>query len=164
MTASSTGSFVAPALVGAARVALGVFWLLEGLLKYRAGFGASDILLVADGAQTNTRVPGYFSAFAEATMRQVPGLFGFAIPLLETTLGVVLVLGLFTRVAAVVSVLTLLLYWSSDQLIWQYPVMAALSVVVVMWPAAARRFSVSMLAENRMPALKRAPVPLRVWL
>ncbi len=154
----------APILVGAARVALGVFWLLEGILKYRAGFGAADIGFVIDGAANNPRVPGYFAAFADTVMRPLPALFGFAIPLLETGLGVVLILGVLTRVAAAMSIVTLLLYWSSDQLIWQYPVMAILSVVVLAWPVAARALSVSTVAERRIARLRTAPGRLRDWL
>jgi len=165
MTRPNTATLAAPALLaGAARVALGVLWLLEGILKYRAGFGAADIGFVIDGAADNPRVPGYFSSFADVVMRPAPALFGFAMPLLETVLGVALILGVLTRAAALMSVLTLLLYWSADQLIWQYPVMAALSVVVIAWPAAARALSVSALVERRIPRLRSAPAPLRVWL
>jgi len=165
MTRPNTATLAAPALLaGAARVALGVLWLLEGILKYRAGFGAADIGFVIDGAADNPRVPGYFSSFADVVMRPAPALFGFAMPLLETVLGVALILGVLTRAAALMSVLTLLLYWSADQLIWQYPVMAALSVVVIAWPAAARALSLSALVERRIPRLRSAPAPLRVWL
>ena len=45
----------APLLGGAVRVAVGVLWVLEGVEKYRAGFGAADILLVADGTASNPR-------------------------------------------------------------------------------------------------------------
>ncbi|MFP3465576.1 DoxX family membrane protein [Leifsonia sp. SIMBA_070] len=144
-----------PALAGLARVVLGVLWLNEGLLKYHAGFAGKDILLVAGGAQTNTRVPPYFRLFASTVMEPASGLFGVMIPLLETALGIALVLGVFTRLAAVISVFTLLLYWSSDQLIWEYPVMAALSVAVLIWPKAASRFSVQTLIgwfRRRAPA------------
>ena len=164
MTRPTTATLAAPALVGAARVALGVLWLLEGILKYRAGFGAADIGFVIDGAATNSRVPGYFAVFADTVMRPAPALFGVAMPLLETALGVALILGVLTRAAALMSVLTLLLYWSADQLIGQYPVMLALSVVVVAWPTAARALSVSALVERRVPRLRATPMRLRVWL
>jgi len=158
----------APILVGAARVALGGLWLNEAAIKVRSGFGGADILLVANGAATNTRVPGYFHWFASNVMQPASGFFGFAIPLLEAGLGVALVLGILTRAAAVMSVLTLLLYWSSDQLIWEYPVMVALSVVVVAFPVAARRFSLSALLEwmfaRRRPRRPSLPRSLVVWL
>ena len=43
---SGFSTWVAPALAGAARVALGGLWLHEGITKYRAHFGAPDILLL----------------------------------------------------------------------------------------------------------------------
>lgn len=156
---------VASALVGAARVALGVMWLfLEGLVKYQGGFGSADILLVAHAGDSNSRVPGYFTAFAHATLEQAPWLFGIGIPLLETGLGVALILGAFTRVAALVSALTLALYWSADQLIWEYPLMALLTVVVVAWPSAARRFSLTTMVERLNPRFGRVPEAVRAWL
>ena len=134
--------WVVPAtVVGAlARVAAGVLWLGEGALKYRAGFGSADILLVAQGASGNSRVPLFFRPLG-ALMQAVPGLFGFAIPALEVALGVLLVLGLgrvVTTVVALGSVATLMLYWSSDQLIAQYPVMVLLSAVVLALPWSGR--------------------------
>jgi len=156
---------VASIVVGAARVALGLLWLIpEGLFKLHAGFGSADILIVAKAGENNVRVPEYFDVFAQATLARAPELFGFGIPLLEVGLGVALVLGVLTRPAALMSVLTLLLYWSSDQLTWEYPLMAALSVVVVAWPAQARTFSVTRLVERFSPAVRRIPVAARTWL
>ena len=70
-----------------------MLWLHEGIFKYSAHFGRADILLVADGAKTNSRVPGFFAGSAEQVLGSWRGLFGFVIPLLETALGVALVLG-----------------------------------------------------------------------
>jgi thiosulfate dehydrogenase [quinone] large subunit len=162
---SRPATLAASILVGAARVALGLLWLIpEGLFKFHAGFGAADILLVSKAGENNTRVPEYFDVFAQATLARAPELFGFGIPLLETGLGVALILGVLTRPAALMSALTVLLYWSSDQLTWEYPLMAALSVVVVAWPSAARALSVSTLAERLSPGLRRLPPAARAWL
>lgn len=157
-----SGSRVAPArgrttlaaslLGGAARVAAGVLWLLEGILKYRAGFGASDILLVAEGSAGNTRVPWFFAPLGDL-MRAVPGLFGIAIPALEVLLGVLLILGggrVWTVIVALCSIGTLMLYWSSDQLIAQYPILVVLSALVLAIPQAGR---------IGLPLLTRAPRP-----
>lgn len=165
MTVSRTSATLSvPSLVvGAARVALGALWLMEGALKYRASFGWADIGFVIQGAATNSRVPGYFALFADTVMRPLHGFFGFATPLLETGLGIALVLGVLTRASAFISVLTLLLYWSADQLIWEYPVMVALSVVVIAWPVAARALSISAIVERRLSRLSSAPAPVRVW-
>lgn len=59
-------------------------------------------------------------------------------PALEVALGVLLVAGLLTRITAFLSIGTLMLYWSADQLIAQYPAMVMLSAVVLLVPAAAR--------------------------
>lgn len=138
------------AILSAVRILLGVLWIHEGIFKYTAHFGAADILLVADSAHSNSRVPAYFAVFADHTLGQWPGLFGFAMPLLETTLGILLILGLFTLPAALASLLTLMLYWSSDQLIAQYPVMGALSAVVIAFPVFATRISLTTAILARM--------------
>lgn len=133
-----------PLLAGGLRVALGGLWLNEGIFKYRAHFGRADILLVADGSATNTRVPEYFAPI-RSLLHAAPGFFGAAMPLAETLLGVALVLGVLTLPVALLSTFQLMTYWSADQLIWEYPVMALLSVVVaVTWrlgkPVSADRF------------------------
>jgi thiosulfate dehydrogenase [quinone] large subunit len=141
----------AVALTTAARVALGVLWLNEGLIKYRAGFGAADIQLVVDGAAANSRVPGFFQAFAEHVLGAAPGLFGVVMPLLEVGLGIALVAGVLTLPVAFVSVGTLLSYWSADQLTASYPVMVALAAVVIAWPLVASRISVTTLVRRLSP-------------
>lgn len=145
-------TLAAPMVFGAARVALGLLWLHEGIVKYRAHFGSADILLVADSASANHRVPEYFVTVADALLRHWPDLFGFATPLFETVTGVVLLVGVFSLPAAVGSLLALMTYWSADQLIAQYPVMGVLSAVVIAFPVAAARVSVTSLAK---PALGR---------
>ncbi|WP_149083775.1 MULTISPECIES: DoxX family membrane protein [Microbacterium] len=141
MTAPRSARLLVGSLLGAAaRVAVGVLWLVEGTLKYRAGFGAADIELVAQSAQGNTRVPDFFAPIGTA-MSSASAFFGAAVPALEVGLGVLLVSGLLTRMAAFVSVGTLALYWSADQLITQYPVMVVLSAMVLL-VAASGRFGV----------------------
>ncbi|MFJ3406009.1 hypothetical protein [Promicromonospora sp. NPDC090134] len=148
----------AVALTTAARVALGVLWLNEGLIKYRAGFGAADIRLVVDGAAANSRVPGYFQVFAEHVLGAAPGLFGVLMPLLETGLGVALIAGVLTLPVAFASVGTLLSYWSADQLTESYPVMVALAVVLVAWPLLASRVSATALVRRvRLSPASAAP-------
>ncbi|WP_405975908.1 hypothetical protein OG496_51255 [Streptomyces sp. NBC_00988] len=167
-TSLSHPTLIAAALAGAVRVTLGVLWLHEGTLKYRAHFGAADILLVANSAKSNSRVPGYFKSFSDATLAEWPHFFGFAMPLLETALGVALVMGVFSLPASFMSAFTLLTYWSADQLITEYPIMLALSTVVIAWPLLASHFSATTLAE-RVVGRKRPDVvvfrePFRRWL
>lgn len=149
-------AWAAPVVLGAARVTLGGLWLNEGITKYRAHFGAPDILLVAANADTSSRVPGYFRVFSDATLRQAPHLFGFVMPLLETSLGIALVLGVLTWLTAAGSLFQLLTYWCADQLIDQYPAMALLSAVVMLFPAAAGRISVTEVLRRGTVWLKIA--------
>ena len=98
----------------------------------------------ASGGQreSNSRVPEYFGAFAGRILGSWPGLFGFVIPLLETALGVALIIGALSLPAALASLLTLMTYWSfDDQPIAQYPIMGILSAVVIAWSAWAARLS-----------------------
>lgn len=130
-------ALVAPLIGGAARVGVGVLWVLEGVVKYRAGFGGADILLVAEGTASNSRTPWWFAPVS-ASMQALPDLFGVIIPALEILLGLALIAGIVTRLAALGSIATLMLYWGSDQLIAQYPVMVVLSALVLTIPGSAR--------------------------
>ncbi|AZG47552.1 DoxX family membrane protein [Gordonia insulae] len=147
----------APVLMGAARIALGILWLNEGILKYRAHFGSADIQLVVDGAMSNSRVPGYFTEFATLVMDPLTELFGVAIPAMETGLGIVLVIGVLVRPAAALSAVMLMTYWMADQLIGQYPIMVLLSVAVVAFPHAASGWSLPTLLVSRRTS--RAAIP-----
>lgn len=130
-------SLAASLLGGAARAAAGVLWLIEGVLKYRAGFGSADIGLVVDSATGNSRTPWWFAPIG-ASMDAVPGLFGVVMPALELLLGVLLFAGILTRAAAFVSIGTLMLYWGADQLIAQYPIMVVLAALALLLPGAGR--------------------------
>lgn len=138
-----------------ARVAVGVLWLIEGILKYRAGFGAADIELVAQSTEGNPRVPWFFAPLG-SFMGAAPELFGVVMPALEVALGVLLVAGLLTRITAFLSIGTLMLYWSADQLIAQYPAMVMLSAVVLLVPAAARLGVDGWLRARRAQGTKTA--------
>lgn len=127
-------TLAASLLSDAARVAVGILWILEAAVKYSAGFGAADILLVVDSTDTSSRAPFYLAPL-RAVMQAVPWLFGIGIPLLELLLGILLITGFCTRIVAFVSTLTLMLYWATDQLIAQYPLMVAFSALVLLLPA-----------------------------
>lgn len=116
------------------RVAVGILWLREGIIKWHAGFGSADINLVVESTRSNGRVPGFYQAFTEHVLGSAPGVFGIVVPILETALGVLLVVGVATRWVALVSIGELASYWLADQLIWEYPIMLLLSAAVVAWP------------------------------
>ena len=153
--ASGPRSLAVSALAGIARVALGVLWLREGLLKYHAHFGGPDIGLVVSSASSNTRVSPEFRWFTTHILGSWPSLFGGVVPLLETALGVALILGIVPRLAAFGSALQLCFYWSADQLVAQYPLMAALSAVVLVLGTVAHPLSIFGLAR----AARRRALP-----
>ena len=136
-------------ILSATRVALGVLWLHEGFVKFHAGFGRADILIVANGAKSNPRVPGYFEFFAGHLLRPMAGLAGVVVPVIEVGLGVALVLGILTLPVALASLLNLVTYWTSDQLVAQYPIMAVLSALIIAWPAEASRLSLPAFLKKR---------------
>lgn len=149
LTTRNRADLAASILFGAVRVGLGLLWLHEGYVKFRAHFGRADILLVADGASANSRVPEYFRFVAEHLLRPTADLAGVMTPLTEVALGLVLVLGMFSKLSAVASAGLLAVYWSSDQLIAQYPIMALLSVGVLAGQGYSNRWSIMTLVRRR---------------
>lgn len=139
------------ALFALARVTLGILWLREGIIKWHAGFGAADISLVVQSTRSNDRVPGFYQAFTDHVLANAPGFFGIAVPVLETSLGVLLIAGAGTRWVALVSIGQLASYWLADQLIWEYPIMLLLSAGVAAWPVLAQHYSLETLLRNRRP-------------
>jgi thiosulfate dehydrogenase (quinone) large subunit len=152
MTATTRGQRVATIAVTLARVALGALWINEGLLKYHAGFGRADILLVVQSTAQNPRVPDFYKWFTANALGKAPDLFGFGVPLLEACLGIALALGMLTLPAALASAAELCNYWFADQLIAQYPIMMALSVAAAAFAPSASRYSLTtLIARSRGP-------------
>lgn len=164
MAASMRGARVAAIVATLARVALGALWINEGVLKYHAGFGRADILLVVQSTAQNPRVPDFYRFFTANALGRAPDLFGFGVPLVETALGVALMLGILTLPVALVSVAELCNYWFADQLITQYPIMMALSVAVAAFAPAASRYSATSLILRSRARANAVPRALRVWL
>lgn len=163
-TATLTSSVPATAVLTAARVALGALWLNESLVKYRVGFGEADIGFVVSNAATGTRVPGYFATFSEHVLGPAAGAFGVIMPLLELALGLALVLGAFTLTAAAGSVVTLVSYWSADQLVDEYPLMLLLAVPILLWPHLATRWSATAVVLRATHADGALVDRFRRWL
>lgn len=164
MRGSTRGRGVANIVATLARVALGALWINEGVLKYHAGFGRADILLVVQSTAQNPRVPAFYKFFTAHALGGAPDLFGFAVPLIETCLGIALILGILTLPAALASVAQLCNYWLADQLITQYPIMMALSVAVAAFAPSASRYSLTTLILHRRPHAVSVPRALRMWL
>ncbi len=162
MTRSATLRAAGVAIATLARVGLGVLWIGEALVKWQAGFGRSDILLVVSSTGQNPRVPDFYSFFTQNVLGAVPDLFGFAVPLIEFGLGVLLVLGAFTLPVALASAAELINYWFADQLITQYPIMMGLSIVVATFSRSASRLSLTELVLRRVPWAPSEAV--RRWL
>ncbi|CAN7501749.1 MULTISPECIES: DoxX family membrane protein [Microbacterium] len=163
MIGSRPAGVLTLSLLGAgARVAVGVLWLIEGILKYRAGFGAADIELVAQSTEGNPRVPWFFEPLA-SFMGMAPGVFGVVMPALEVALGVLLVAGFLTRIAAFLSIGTLMLYWSADQLIAQYPAMVVLSAVVLLLTVSGRFGMDGWLRARRREATEATAATSGLW-
>lgn len=142
-----------------ARVALGVLWLHEGIVKYRAGFGRADILLVVQSTASNERVPSFYRAFTCDVVGHVPSVFGIGVPLIELALGVALILGIATLPAALLSAFELCNYWAADQLVAQYPVMLVLSVGVAAFATRASRYGLgsALVTGKLLAAIGRSP-------
>lgn len=159
-------SLTAKLFSSAVRVILGVMWLYQGLFKIQAHFGGADILLVVQSTAGNSRVPVFFKDFAHSVLGSFPDLVGLMIPLLEIGLGVALIVGIVTLPAALGSVFTLMNYWFSDQLIWEYPIMVLLSTFVIAFPRYAGTFSVTSLIARmrRRRSSDWLRGPARRWL
>ena len=156
---SSPRALAVSAVAGIARIALGILWLREGLLKYHAHFGASDIGLVVSSAASNSRVSPLFRWFTTHILGSSPTLFGLVVPFVETALGVALILGILPRLAALVSALQLCFYWSADQLVAQYPVMAALSALLLILGAVTHPISLGSAVAALRQRSARRPSP-----
>ena len=74
---------------------------------------------------------------------------GVVVPIVEVGLGVALILGVAVLPVAAGSLLNLLTYWCSDQLVGQYPIMGALSGVLLVWPVTASRYSLPAVRRSR---------------
>nr|WP_068525364.1 hypothetical protein [Tsukamurella tyrosinosolvens]KZL95728.1 hypothetical protein AXX05_21495 [Tsukamurella tyrosinosolvens] len=145
--------------VVAHRDGLGAAWLHEGYVKYHAGFGRSDILLVVGSATGNPRVPGAFAWFATEVMGRFATVFGVVVPLTEVALGVAALLGLLPRATAFVATGLLGFYWAADQLVVQYPVMVVLAATVLAGGELARRWSPATALRGRLRGRGRGREP-----
>lgn len=162
MTPGQTARAAGVVLATLARVGLGALWITEAVLKWQAGFGRADILLVVSSTGRNPRVPDFYAFFTQNVLGAFPELFGVVVPLIEFGLGVLLVLGVFTLPVALASAAELINYWFADQLITQYPIMMGLSVVVATFSRVASRVSLTEFVLRR--ARREPSAAVRRWL
>lgn len=124
------------------RVLLGVLWLANLSWKLPPDFGRDD----AEGLLYNFRLAEEHAVIGP--LRSLAGdvliphftVFGWLVFLAELTAGVLLVLGLWTRVGAALGLLqsiaiTLLVVRAPDEWVWTYVLFVALSLAVLLTPS-----------------------------
>jgi thiosulfate dehydrogenase [quinone] large subunit len=127
------------------RILLGVVWLANLTWKLPPDFGKSD----AEGLLYDFRLGERYAVIAP--LRDVTRdvviphftLFGWLVFLAELTAGVLLLLGLWTRVGALVGLLqsiaiTLLVVRAPSEWVWTYVMFVAIGLVVLVTPSGSR--------------------------
>jgi len=92
------------------RVVFGVFWLIDGALKFEPGFVAANTPIVMTSGQP-AWLGWWFSFWASATSSNV-ALFAYSTGALEVAIGTCLILGLMRKLACTASFFLGLLVWS----------------------------------------------------
>jgi nitrite reductase (NO-forming) len=102
----------APALNVVLRVIFGLFWLIDGALKFQPGFvdAFPDMISRAAAGQPSW-LGGWFSFWASATSSN-PALVVYSTGTLELAIGVCLVIGLLKKIAYTASFFLSLVIWS----------------------------------------------------
>ncbi len=101
-----------PALKVILRVLFGVFWLVDGILKFEPGVVEAFPSMIRDvGAGQPPWLAGWFSFWATTTSSN-PVFFVYSTGVLEVAIGVCLVAGLARKTAYGVSFILSLIIWS----------------------------------------------------
>jgi thiosulfate dehydrogenase (quinone) large subunit len=142
----STGEVVRTlyALAGL-RILLGVLWLANLSWKLPPDFGKND----AEGLLYTFRLAEKHAVIGplQDIMREVViphfTLFGWLVFLAELVAGVLLLLGLWTRVGALIGLMqslaiTLLVVRAPDEWVWTYVMFVAIGLVVLITPSGSR--------------------------
>jgi uncharacterized membrane protein YphA (DoxX/SURF4 family) len=127
------------------RIMLGVIWLANLSWKLPPDFGKND----AEGLLYNFRraeqyaVIGPLRDLAHDVLIPHFTLFGWLVFLTELTVGVLLTLGLWTRVGALIGlgqsiVITLLVVEAPHEWLWTYVMFIATGIVVLVTPSGSR--------------------------
>lgn len=101
-------NIIARVILLIARLYLGYGWLMSGLHKFTDGFDASGFLhkVIESPVMSMSGTAQYpnFVAFLEHFVLPQAGLINFLIPFAEVTIGIMLIIGLFTPIAALIGV------------------------------------------------------------
>lgn len=138
------------------RILMGVLWLANLSWKLPPDFGRDD----AEGLLYNFRLAEKYAVlpFLRSLVEDVViphfTLFGWLVFLVELTAGVLLTLGLFTRVGALVGaveslIITLLVVRAPNEWFWTYVMFIAINLVLLLTPAAERLSVDAWLSRRR---------------
>jgi len=134
---------------------MGVLWLANLSWKLPPDFGRNDpegLLYNFRRAEEHAVLP-FLRSLVEDVVIPHFTLFGWLVFLVELTAGVLLTLGLFTRVGALVgtveaTIITLLVVRAPHEWFWTYAMFIAINLVLILTPAA-RRLSVDAWLSRR---------------
>ena len=127
------------------RILLGVLWLANLSWKLPPDFGKKDpegLLYNFERAKEYAVVAPLRDIADNVLIPHFPA-FGWLVFLVELTAGVLLLLGLWTRVGAAIGLLqaiaiTLLVVQAPGEWVWTYVMLVAISAVVLVTPAGSR--------------------------
>jgi thiosulfate dehydrogenase (quinone) large subunit len=132
-------------VLAGARIFLGVLWLANLAWKLPPDFGRDDPegLLYNFELAAEHAVGAPLRTLANDVLIPHFTLFGWVVFLVELAIGLSLLLGLWTRVGALLGVgqaiaITLLVVRAPDEWIWTYLLLIAMSLVVALTPSGAR--------------------------
>lgn len=132
-------------VLAGARILLGVLWLANLTWKLPPDFGRDDPegLLYNFELASAHAVGAPLRRLAEDVLIPHFTLFGWMVFLVELAVGLSLLLGLWTRVGALLGVvqsiaITLLVVRAPDEWVWTYVLLVAMSLVVALTPSGER--------------------------
>jgi len=127
------------------RILLGVLWLANLSWKLPPDFGKNDPkgLLYNFRRAEQHAVIGPLRNIAREVLIPHFTLFGWIVFLVELTAGALLLLGLWTRVGAVIGLvqsiaITLLVVRAPNEWVWTYVMFVVISIVVLVTPSGSR--------------------------
>lgn len=132
-------------VLAGARILLGVLWLANLAWKLPPEFGRDDpegLLYSFELAADHALVEPLRTLAADVLIPHFTA-FGWLVFLVELAVGLSLLLGLWTRIGALLGVaqavaITLLVVRAPDEWLWTYVLLIALSLVVALTPSGAR--------------------------